>query len=295
MGAIQFYAASGDGVRDAHFAPAFARDLRRAAREANDRYERIAAVTLRDRQGKHREFLVLDTDGGSFFAPMDGHDPSQWHIPHSVLMSAARAPVKRNRTAPSLAVLSSFVGATRIRTVNGEVPVRDLRPGDSIITADEGPQPLRWIGRTTHVARGGFTPIHIRAGALGANGPDKEMLVSPQLQILIAGPRAEALFGLSEVLVPASDLLDGAGLSLSCGNDIVSYYTLLMDRHQIIFANGACCESFHPALAPPHLMDDRLRAELTDVMPHLAQGLSAYGDRVRISVHDPSARAWLNG
>lgn len=293
MGAVQFYAANGDGVRDAQFAPAFARDLRTSGRNATNQPERIAAVTLRDRQGKHREFLVLDTPGGSFFAPMDGHDPSTWHIPHSVLMSAARAPVKRNRTAPSQAVLSSFVATTRIRTENGDVAVEDLRPGDRLVTADQGAQPLRWIGRATHVARGGFTPIHIRAGALGANGPDSEMLVSPQLQILIAGPRAEALFGQPEVLVPASDLLDGAGLSMSEDTEIVTYYTLLLDRHQILFANGACCESFHPALASPNLMDQRLRAEIAGVLPQLAGNLAAYGPRARISVNDPSARAWL--
>ncbi len=39
-----------------------------------------------------------------------------------------------------------FVAGTLIRTPDGDVPIESLRPGDLVLTLDDGPQPLRWVG-----------------------------------------------------------------------------------------------------------------------------------------------------
>ncbi len=54
---------------------------------------------------------------------------------------------------PTAPAYSSFTDVpcfgpdTRILTDVGEVPVKWLAPGDLVVTRDEGPQPIRWIGR----------------------------------------------------------------------------------------------------------------------------------------------------
>ena len=67
---------------------------------------------------------------------------------------------------------------TRITMATGaQVPVEDLRPGDRILTRDDGPQPLRWIGQRTTRASGLFAPVLIRAGTLNNA---RDLVVAPQ-------------------------------------------------------------------------------------------------------------------
>ena len=74
----------------------------------------------------------------------------------------------------AMGVPPCFAPGTLIWTDRGDVSVERLRPGDRILTADHGPQPLRWIGRRevdfTDPAnnRGGRDkPIEIKAGRPG--------------------------------------------------------------------------------------------------------------------------------
>lgn len=47
------------------------------------------------------------------------------------------------QSAPNEGTVPCFVLGTRIATPDGEVPVEDLVPGNLVLTADHGPQPLR--------------------------------------------------------------------------------------------------------------------------------------------------------
>ena len=40
-----------------------------------------------------------------------------------------------------------FTAGTCIRTPRGEVPVETLKLGDQVLTLDNGPQEIRWIGK----------------------------------------------------------------------------------------------------------------------------------------------------
>jgi Hint domain len=120
-----------------------------------------------------------------------------------------------------------FVAGTRILTPTGEVAVEALRPGDMVMTQDEGPQPLRWMGKREVPALGDHAPICIEAGALGPHG---RLLLSPQHRVLICDSLAELLFGETEVLVAAKDLVNDQTVRVRSGG-MVEYVHLLFDRH----------------------------------------------------------------
>ncbi|MEK6248895.1 MAG: Hint domain-containing protein, partial [Planctomycetales bacterium] len=103
-----------------------------------------------------------------------------------------------------------FVAGTLILTPDGDLPVESLGAGDLVITLDDGPQPVRWIGRRSVEAVDQFAPVHIRAGTFGDHN---DLLVSPQHRILIRDVLAELLFGEAEVLVAAKDLVNDRSIT----------------------------------------------------------------------------------
>ncbi|WP_245890861.1 Hint domain-containing protein [Albidovulum aquaemixtae] len=155
-----------------------------------------------------------------------------------------------------------FTSGTLIRVPGGEAPVESLRPGDLVETLDNGPQPVRWIGGRRVAGGGVFAPVRFAAGALGN---DRPLLVSPQHRMLVRGWLAELHFGEDEVLAAAIHLLGLAGVD-RCPMTEVAYVHLLLDRHEIVFAEGAPSESFHPGSRM--LDEDRaLRAEIGAIFP----------------------------
>ena len=99
-----------------------------------------------------------------------------------------------------------FVRGTRIATSRGPVPVEDLRPGDRVLTMDEGYRPLVWTGRTTRLAYGKMAPVRIAAGALGNL---RDLWVSPQHRMLLSGAEARAFGAADAAFVPAIRLVNG--------------------------------------------------------------------------------------
>ena len=135
-----------------------------------------------------------------------------------------------------------FVSGTRISTPDGEVAVQSLKPGDMVETRDNGPQPLRWIGRRVVAARGDLAPIRIAANTFGQH---RALMVSPQHRVLIRDAASELLFGESEVLVAAKHLQDGRSVAQVSGG-WVEYVHLLFDQHQVVISEGLPTESFLP-------------------------------------------------
>ncbi len=158
-----------------------------------------------------------------------------------------------------------FVAGTRIRVPDGEVPVETLKPGDLVETQDRGPQVLRWVGIRSVDARGDFAPVRFAKGALGN---DRVLWVSPQHRMVIGGWQAELLFGEDEILVAATHLVGLPGIRRQ-PMPRIAYVHLLFDRHEIVFAEGAPSESFHPG---SRLLDDdpALCAEISALFPAIA-------------------------
>ena len=130
-------------------------------------------------------------------------------------------------------VVLCFGRGAMIRTPSGEVPVERLAAGDLVETLDHGAQAIRWIGSTTVLARADLTPIRIRAGALGAGQPTRDLLVSPHHRMVVTGWRAEVLFGEPEVLAAARDLINDETIRPANDLEEIEYFHILFDRHEI--------------------------------------------------------------
>jgi len=158
-----------------------------------------------------------------------------------------------------------FVAGTMIQTVDGDVAVEDIKPGDLVITRDEGPRPVRWVGSRDVEAMGDFAPIRIRAGTFGAHG---DLLLSPQHRILVRDSLAELLFGEQEVLIAAKDLLNDRSVIRRCGG-MVTYVHLMFDRHQVIYSEGLPTESFLPGPQTTCLFEQPIVDEICTIFPEL--------------------------
>ena len=216
-------------------------------------------LTLMGTDGRTTEALVfveLDAEGciaAVYLHPLAALAPRAGYT----LVGIDRAGARRR-----LAELGcvSFARGTRITAASGaQVPIEALRPGDRVLTRDDGPQPVRWIGQTTVRAVGAFAPIVVAAGALNNSA---DLVVSPDHRLFV-WQREDALgAGRSEVLVRARHLVNGTSVRVRAGG-FLDYFQLLFDRHQIIYAEGIAAESL--------LIDDRTRPVLPEALaPRLA-------------------------
>ncbi|MEP2716152.1 Hint domain-containing protein [Pseudophaeobacter sp.] len=206
-----------------------------------------------------------------------------WVVHHS--LGSIGCPADTMPGQPGSGVIC-FTPGTQIATPNGPRWVEDLREGDKVQTRDSGAREIQWIGaRRISGARlfvvPKLRPVRIRAGALGIDRPEKELLVSPQHRMLIRGRQVQALFNTSEVLVAAQDLINGQTIATDTSVREVTYIHLLLGSHQVLWANGVESESFHPASASMSALDTQDRIRLTGLLPGLEQDPMRYGGYAR--------------
>ena len=147
----------------------------------------------------------------------------------------------------------SFSRGTNITMASGlQVPIEQLAVGDMVLTRDDGPQPVRWVGQTTLRAVGEFAPVVVKKGALHN---EQDLLMSPDHRIFVYQREDKLGAGRSEVLVKVRHLINGDTVYQQDGG-FIDYFQLLFDDHQIIFAEGIAAESL--------LIDPRTRAALPD-------------------------------
>ncbi|MFY0632806.1 MAG: Hint domain-containing protein [Vannielia sp.] len=168
-----------------------------------------------------------------------------------------------------------FTPGTMIATPEGPRPVEQLGPGDRVLTRDHGVKRLEWVGQrllnTHHLAANPrLQPVLIKAGALGYDLPERDILVSPQHKMLISDARAEMLFGEHEVLVSAVHLVGLPGIE-QVEMDEVVYVHVMFDAHEIIMAEGAWTESYQPGAHVLGEMEDEQREEIFEIFPELRE------------------------
>jgi hypothetical protein len=134
-------------------------------------------------------------------------------------------------------IILCFYPGTRIATPAGEVAVEALRPGDLVNTAN-GAKPVRWVGESPVSTKFAdplqVLPVRIRAGALGEGLPVRDLLVSPDHAIFIAGILAQA-----GALVNGQTILREAAVP-----EQFTFYHVELDTHEFLFAEGVMAESF---------------------------------------------------
>jgi hypothetical protein len=172
-----------------------------------------------------------------------------------------------------VALTICFTPGAMIRTDTAERPIETLRPGDRVITRDNGVQQIRWIGQRRVSGYGDLAPVSI--GANVVEGARAALLVSPHHRILYTGYVAELLFGEVEVLVAAKDLIDGKDVQRRpC--DQVTYIHLMFDRHEVIYANGMATESFLANDLALSGLADATRDSLFATLPDLRSARAAH-------------------
>ncbi|MCE0504958.1 Hint domain-containing protein [Roseivivax sp. GX 12232] len=184
-------------------------------------------------------------------------------------------------------IVPCFTPGTKVATPKGERLVEELREGDRIITRDNGIQEIRWVGRKDltgfELARKPhMKPVLIRAGSLGHNLPEHDMLVSPNHRMLVNNDKTALYFEENEVLAAAKHLTGLAGVDevTSLG---VSYIHFMFDRHEVVLANGAWTESFQPGDYSLKGIGNAQRNEILELFPELAEteGLRSYASARR--------------
>ncbi|OSQ42661.1 Hint domain-containing protein [Marivita geojedonensis] len=173
-----------------------------------------------------------------------------------------------------------FTLGTRILTAQGERSVETLRPGDYVVTRDNGLQPIVWIGRRDLSTR-----------ELEENPKVRPVLISPKLtgcdDPLIVSPQHGLLFAVegNEHLVRAIHLakLEGGSARVMNGCRSVSYFHIMFENHQIIFSNGFPSESFFPGRFAMQALDQDVRTELLSLFPGLEEfeAEHSYGSTAR--------------
>ncbi len=188
-----------------------------------------------------------------------------------------------------------FTPRTQIATPTGPAPIETLSVGDLVITADNGPQPIRWIGRK-HLTGAilqphhHLRPIRIKAHAFGHNHPDRDLSVSPQHRMFLKSHQAQLMFGESEVLVPAKGLINDKTILVDSRATQVDYIHILFDSHQLVQANGTWSESFHPGTVGLGAIENNAKAELFDIFPELEKDTGTYGPAARFALKVSEAR-----
>ena len=183
-----------------------------------------------------------------------------------------------------------FVAGTLIKTTRGLVPVEELEPGHTVVTKDSGICSILWAGSSTLPAAGRFAPVEIQQNALGQHGATR---VSPNHRVLLTGARAQLLFGTSEVLVSAKDLINDHSIRTVEEDLPITYVHILFDRHEIVWGDGLQSESYQPGDISMDAFDAATREEVFALFPDLRCG-GSYGPAARRALRRFEARALLS-
>ncbi len=132
-----------------------------------------------------------------------------------------------------------FCRGTRVLTARGEVAVEDLQVGERVRTLSGALKPIRWIGmgrdlvtRANKLAR----PIVVRQGALSDGVPHRDLYLT----------HGHALY-LDGALIPVEHLVNHRTIRWDERAQVVEYYHVELEDHDVLLAEGAPAESYHDA------------------------------------------------
>lgn len=267
-----FTASAGENIRGISFAPTgYAPSIEGAkawTTVAETPTSVFAGVTIADRNSNGVETLTITISGGGTLADGAGYSglvnegagvyqlsgtasAVTAELDATIFTAAAGATVtlKLSDLSSAYATAASdqntvvtdticFLAGTMIATPDGEKPVEDFARGDLVVTADGKIAAVAWLGRQTVVKTFADPvrsfPIRIRADALGANLPKRDLLVSPDHALLLDG-----------VLVHAGALVNGSSIARETPlEERFVYFHIELDDHALILAENIPAETF---------------------------------------------------
>lgn len=184
--------------------------------------------------------------------------------------------------------LACFARGVCVDTATGPCPIEEIEEENLVHTLDNGLQPVRRVLAKKVDGTGALAPVVFRAGVIGNV---RDLVVSPNHRVLLAGWQAELITGGPEVLATARDLVnDRTVVRLPMAE--VEYFHLLFDRHEILMTEGAASESFHPLLPDAERRSAAARQELLDLFPHLVAEADLFGPSARLTLDSAEARVF---
>ncbi len=186
-------------------------------------------------------------------------------------------------------IVPCFTPGTLVLTRSGDKPVELIRPGDRVLTRDNGFREVAWAGAkamsAAELLRGErLRPVMVRAGALGRGRPERDTLFSPNHRVFVDGPDCAMMFGDHEVLVAVKHLVGRPGIEAALPNSGVRYVHFMFDRHEVVFGNGCWTESFQPGDMALNGVGAEQRAEILALFPEISEHLPdvAFGAARRV-------------
>ncbi len=141
--------------------------------------------------------------------------------------------------APSRA--KCLLRGTEIRTLEGDRRIEDLVAGDVLPTHFGGNRTVQWVGRYIYKKsdaakpwHSDVRPIRIARSALAPNVPSRDLFVTSWHCLYVDG-----------VLVPAGSLVNGTTIAPYSADELdeLEYFHVKLASHDVIYAEGAECET----------------------------------------------------
>ena len=205
------------------------------------------------------------SDSSAVFTPTDGQTLKVGEFVSSTFVTTQGSMLVKQLGPPC------FVSGSRILTPSGPRPVETLRAGDLVETLDKGPVPLltplsRTLTKDQQAQNPRLCPVFVPFEAVTGRSDGPCLIVSPQHRILIRSKIAERMFGESEVLAPAIQLVGFGDIRQSPPMDAVTYVHLILDHHAVIIAEGIPCESLLLASQSLAMMERETLLKLGSVL-----------------------------
>jgi hypothetical protein len=134
-----------------------------------------------------------------------------------------------------------FLKGTLIDTPDGQKKIEDLLIGDLVNTVGGAARPVQFISaysyRKADPSRDwveDVKPVVVRKSAISDNVPNRDLYMT----------RAHALF-LDGMLIPVCSLINGSTIVVDDAQDLseLEYFHVKFESHDVIYAEGAACES----------------------------------------------------
>ena len=220
-----------------------------------------ARYTLMAPDGDRVEVLLIDLGREQAILPLT---PIATGVDYTLL--TREAPPEDLALADFLCL--SFARGTMITLADGsQRAIEQIISGLEVLTRDHGRQQVRWIGHSHLRALGATAPVVITKGKLGNEG---DLVVSQHHRVFLYQRERVAGMTTSELLVPARDLIDGEDVYLREGG-FVDYFSLVFDRHEIIYAEGVPSESLLVNEATVSRLPPEIAREMKSRFPGLSQ------------------------
>ncbi len=183
-----------------------------------------------------------------------------------------------------------FTPGALLATKRGAVPAGQIRVGDLLQTADNGFQPVIWVGKRNLSAkdlelRPHLKPYCVRPDSLLS--PERPVLLSPQHRLLTTPKTFERATHLADSFISAKLLadIDPGCCQQTDANQAVTYVHLMTEQHQVIFAEGIATETFWPGPEAIRGLSAEDMREMFGLFPELATVYNLVGDHGRGEVN----------